>query len=88
MKSSYIIYYRIKSKGSDNIITISEKLEIVLKRLGINQKELAEKLGTSQSNLSKKFKYNDWRESDVKEICSVLGIECETIFRLGNGTIV
>ena len=88
MKFSYIIYYRIKSKGSDNIITISEKLEIVLKRLDINQKELAEKLGTSQSNLSKKFKYNDWRESDVKEICSVLGIECETVFKLGNGTIV
>ena len=70
------------------IITISEKFEIVLKRLDINKKELADKLGTSQPNISKKFKYNDWRESDVKEICSVIGVECETIFKLEDGTIV
>ena len=57
-------------KGCDIIITISEKLEIVLKRLDISKKELADKLGTSQPNISKKFKYNDWRESDVKEICN------------------
>ena len=75
-------------KGCDIIITISEKLEIVLKRLDISKKELADKLGTSQPNISKKFKYNDWRESDVKEICSVIGIEYETIFKLEDGTVV
>ena len=75
-------------KGCDIIITISEKLEIVLKRLDISKKELADKLGTSQPNISKKFKYNDWRESDVKEICSVIGVECETIFKLEDGAIV
>lgn len=71
-----------------DIITISEKLEIVLRREGITKKELADKLNTSQPNLSKKFKYNDWRESDVREICSVIGIECETIFKLKDGTII
>ena len=85
---SCIIYCEQTGKGSDNILTVSEKLEIVLKRLGINKKELADKIGTSQPNLSKKFKYNDWRESDVKEICSAIGIECETIFKLNDGTIV
>lgn len=80
--------FEIVRKGSDSIITISEKLEIVLKRLNINKKELADKLGTSQPNISKKFKYNDWRESDVKEICSAIGVECETIFKLEDGTIV
>lgn len=54
----------------------------------MNKKELADKLGTSQPNLSKKFKYNDWRESDVREICTVIGIECETIFKLEDGTTV
>ena len=88
MQFSCIIYLKTVRKGSDNIITISEKLEIVLKRLNINKKELAEKLGTSQPNISKKFKYNDWRESDVKEICSAIGVECETIFKLEDGTIV
>ena len=81
-------YCMIYRKGCDIIITISEKLEIVLKRLDISKKELADKLGTSQPNISKKFKYNDWRESDVKEICSVIGVECETIFKLEDGTIV
>ncbi len=70
------------------IISISEKLEIVLKREGITKKELAEKLGVSQPNISKKFKYNDWRESDVIEICNVIGIKCETIFKLKDGTVV
>ena len=88
MQFSCIIYLKIARKGSDNIITISEKLEIVLKRLNINKKDLADKLGTSQPNISKKFKYNDWRESDVKEICSAIGVECETIFKLEDGTIV
>ena len=54
----------------------------------VTQMQLSEKLGTSQPNISKKFKYNDWRESDVKEICSVIGVECETIFKLKDGTIV
>ena len=88
IRFSCIIYLKTAIKGSNNIITISEKLEIVLKRLNINKKELAEKLGTSQPNISKKFKYNDWRESDVKEICSAIGVECETIFKLEDGTIV
>ena len=83
---NFLIWYILK--GCDIIITISEKLEIVLKRLDISKKELADRLGTSQPNISKKFKYNDWRESDVKEICSVIGVECETIFKLEDGTIV
>ena len=83
---NFLVWYILK--GCDIIITISEKLEIILKRLDISKKELADKLGTSQPNISKKFKYNDWRESDVKEICSVIGIECETIFKLEDGTVV
>ena len=70
------------------MLSISEKLEIVLKREGITKKELADKLKTSQPNVSKKFKYNDWRESDIKEICQAIGIESETVFKLSDGTIV
>lgn len=71
-----------------SIISTSEKLEIILKREGFTKKELAEKLGTSQPNLSKKFKYNDWRESDVTEICKVIGVEYEINFKLNDGTII
>ena len=51
----------------ENSVTTSEKLEVALKRQGFTQKELAERLGTSQQNVSKKFKFNDWRESDIKK---------------------
>ena len=44
------------------IITTSEKLDIALKRQGLKRKDLAERLGISQPTLSKKFKYNDWRD--------------------------
>ena len=70
------------------MLTISDKLKIILSKLETNQKELADKLGTTQQNISKKFKYDDWRESDIKEICCVLGIECETIFKFKDGTII
>lgn len=68
------------------MLSTSEKLDIVMKRQGINQKELAEKLETSQQNVSKKFKFDDWRESDVKKICSILGIKAEIILTLEDGT--
>lgn len=70
------------------MLTTTDKLRIILSKLEINQKELANKLGTTQQNISKKFKYNDWRESDVKQICSVLEIECETVFKLRDGTVI
>ena len=50
------------------------------------KKEIAEKLCTSQQNLSKKFKFDDWRESDIKEICNVLGIKLEIRFNFKDGT--
>ena len=66
-------------------MTTSEKLDIAIKRQGYTQKEVAEKLGTSQPNLSKKFKFNDWRESDIHKICDVIGIKAELILQFENG---
>ena len=42
----------------------------------------------SQPNITKKFKYNDWRESDVVKVCEVIGVECEMIFKFDDGTKV
>lgn len=39
----------------------------------ITQKELAEKLGVSQPSLSQKYKFDDWRESDLKKIAKICG---------------
>lgn len=59
-----------------------------MKRQGYTQKDIAEKLGTSQANISKKFKFNDWRESDVKKICAILGIESEIMLKFDDGTAI
>lgn len=69
-------------------VTTSEKLEIALKRQGFTKKELAEKLKTSQPNMSKKFKHDDWRESDIKAICNAIGIDVEIILRFDNGEVL
>lgn len=75
-------------KGCDILLTISDKLKIILNRLDISQKELAKRLGTTQQNLSKKFIRNNWKESDLKQISNVIGIESEIIFKLKDGTII
>lgn len=69
-------------------IGTTEKIRILLIKCGSNQKELAEKLGISQPALSKKFKLDDWRESDLREIAKVCGVECETVFKFKDETIV
>lgn len=66
-------------------MTTSEKLEIALKRQGYTKKDVAEKINTSQQNLSKKFKFDDWRESDIKEICQAIGIDMEIVLKFDNG---
>ena len=40
---------------------------------GITQAELAEKLKVAQPTLSKKFKLDNWRESDLEDIANVCG---------------
>lgn len=48
----------------------------------ITQQELAEKLNTPQSNLSKKYKKDDWRESDLQEIAEILNADFKGYFVL------
>lgn len=65
----------------------TEKIKILLIKCGSNQKELAEKLRISQPALSKKFKLNDWRESDLQEIAKVYGAEYTNGFKINNEII-
>lgn len=68
-------------------IGTTEKIKILLIKCGSNQKELAERLGISQPALSKKFKLNDWRESDLKEIAKVCGAEYTNGFKINDEII-
>lgn len=69
------------------IAKTTEKIKILMIKCGINQKELAAKLGISQPALSKKFKQDDWRESDLEEIAKACGAEFDTIFKINNEVI-
>lgn len=73
--------------GVINILNTSEKIKILMSRCGINQKELASRLGVTQPVLSKKFKLNNWRESDLQEIAQVCGAEYITLFKYNDELI-
>ena len=49
---------------------------------GINQQELAKILDTPQSNLSKKYLKDNWKESDLEEIASKLNAKFKGTFVL------
>ena len=70
-----------------DISNTTEKIKILLIKCGTNQKELATKLGVSQPVLSKKFKLNNWRESDLEEIAKICGAEFDVVFKFNNETI-
>ena len=66
----------------------TEKVKFLMDRQGLMQKELAEKLGISQQNLSKKMKHNDWRESDLRDIAKILNAELEVNFIMNTGETI
>lgn len=70
-----------------DISSTTEKIKILMIKCGTNQKELAAKLGISQPALSKKFKLNDWRESDLKEIANACGADFDVVFKFNNEII-
>lgn len=61
---------------------MTNKIKALCAIRGINQQELAEKLGTPQSNLSKKYKLDNWRTEDLIQIADILNADFEGNFVL------
>ena len=61
---------------------MTNKIKALCAMRGITQQELADKLNTPQSNLSKKYKKDDWRESDLQKIAEVLNANFKGCFKL------
>lgn len=59
---------------------VTEKIKIASLMRKTTQKELAEKLGTTQANLSKKYKADNWRIKDLEEIARALDAKLEVNF--------
>lgn len=61
-------------------ISTSEKMNIILSRIGMTKKELAERWGIKQPSLTQKFKENNWKEADLQKFCDIVGYSYEIVF--------
>lgn len=64
---------------------ITKKVKMLLVEFDMTITQLAEKMGTSQPNLSKKLKNNSLSIADLEKIAEVFGIKFEAHFTLENG---
>ncbi|MFI3201132.1 MAG: helix-turn-helix transcriptional regulator [Eubacteriales bacterium] len=60
--------------------TMTKKIELLLIEANISKKELANRLGTKQSNLSGKLKRNNFSEQDLQDIAKACGARFEGTF--------
>ena len=65
---------------------MATKIKMLMAAKDLNITQLAEKMGTSQSNLSKKLKRDNFSEKELQEIADILGIKFEAHFVLEEGT--
>ena len=68
------------------MLTASEKLRLIMKRLGKSMGELAEATGQSRQNLSNKFSRGNFSEKELYEAANALGCSAEVVFTMPDGT--
>ena len=56
------------------------KIKMLLVKKGMTQKEVAEKLGVTQGNLSRKFSSDNLSERDIEKIAGILNCEFRGTF--------
>lgn len=61
-------------------MSMSEKIRITLVKRKMSITELAESLGTSQSNLSNKLKRDNFSEKELKQIADILDCDFRGFF--------
>ena len=64
---------------------LTEKLKIAMIKQGVNQIELAKRVGQTQSNLSQKFVANNFKLSEYERLITALGCELEISILTPNG---
>lgn len=64
------------------MLTMSEKIKIIVKRRGITMGELAERLGISRQNLSNKLSRDNFSEKELREMAEKLNCEFICQFKL------
>ncbi|UUV23823.1 MULTISPECIES: helix-turn-helix domain-containing protein [Lysinibacillus] len=67
-------------------MSMAEKIRMLLAKENKNLTELAEMLGTSQPNLWKKMKRDNFSEKELIEIAEAMGVKFEANFIYKDGT--
>lgn len=60
--------------------TMAKKIEMLLIELDIPKKDLATRLGTTQSNLSGKLKRDNFSEQELQDIAKACGVSFKGSF--------
>ncbi len=68
-------------------MSMTKKIKIMMVEADLTQKQLADRLNTSQPNLAKKFKMDNWREDDLKKIAEACGYTYEGYFKKNDKVI-
>lgn len=68
--------------------TATEKIRIIMNRLGVSMTELAERSGQTRQNLSNKFSRRNLSESDLETLADALGCSVDIRFILPDGSEV
>lgn len=68
------------------VLTMAEKIRIVLKRNNMNLTDLAEGLDMSRQNLNNKMNRDNFTQEELQKISVVLNAEYESSFIMEDGT--
>ena len=67
-------------------ITLQKKVKASCELAGMSLTELAEKLGMSQQNFSKRLKVGKFTQEELEEIANALGAKYISVFEFQKGT--
>ena len=90
MHTYHHVRYNIgnETEGSGEDLTLEQKIKASCELVGISVTELANRLGTSQQNLSKRMKVGKFTQEELEEIAEKLGCEYVSSFVFPNGTTI
>ena len=75
----------IKIRSEGDFMSMTKKIKKLLVEKDMTLSELAEKIGTTQPNLSNKLKRDNFSEKEIGEIAAALNCGYEINFVLDNG---
>ena len=64
------------------VLTMGEKIKIVLKRRNLTISQLAEMTGQTRQNLSNKFARDNFSEKEIEELAAALNCEYEAFLTM------